>query len=190
MELKEIESEIAVPRNTGLPGLLRAIEQIAARPRVQSISINSKGVIKYKHYVPDDSEEYKNFGVDFEDLRPYSVIRNTEIVELDVGSTPPPASTVIGMLFDSVLLRQMRPINFVVGVATQLWSWYQDSTGHAMQVKSHLHGLGVLIDQEIPDTALILCAGFGKDAALIDTQVAFKIEIPMGIFHTPELVPQ
>jgi len=36
----------------------------------------------------------------------------------------------------------------------------------------------------LPDTALVLAAGFGRDAALVDTRRAFKIEIPT--YRVPE----
>ena len=35
MELKEVETQISIPTNTGVPGFLKTIEIILRKPRVQ-----------------------------------------------------------------------------------------------------------------------------------------------------------
>lgn len=178
-DYKEVTGTINVPKNTGIEGFLHTIRQLLSKPRVQSINIDARGKVTFKRFVNEDDEpeNQNNFGVDLESVYPSNIVRNAHVVEL----IPPsilPASVIVGLLFDKVSQDKLRPIAFVVGADTCLWSWYQFTTGHEIQDKEHFFGLPVLPDRQIPDTALLLCAGYGRDAAFIDTQVAYKTEIP------------
>lgn len=184
MDLKEVEATINVPPNAGIPGFLRTLEQILKKPRVQSIQIDARGVIHFRHYVPEDEmDTAKNFGVDFADIQPYNIVRNADVREILLQSEPIPAAIVIGYLLDRCVTEQMRPLAFATGVGTTLWSWYTNTTGAQITTTSHFFGLPVMRDDKLPDTALILCCGYGRDAAFIDTRVAYKIEIPTEQSH-------
>jgi hypothetical protein len=76
----------------------------------------------------------------------------------------------------------MRPVAFATGADSQLWSWYALSTGYRVEARDQFFGLPVLADREIDDAAIFLCAGYGRDAAFVDTQVSYKISIPQDAF--------
>lgn len=178
-DFKEVEGTITVPPNTGRAGFLRAIEAILRKPRVQSVEIDSRGYVKFRRWVlnGEDASKENNFGVDFKDLQPFHIVRNARVQEL----VPPedlPAPVVLGLMFEKSARDQMHPLAFVTGPQTTLWEWYRFTTGHDMQERLTLFGLPLKHDRHIPDTALLLCAGYGKDAKFIDTQVSYKVEIP------------
>lgn len=175
-EYREVSKSIDVPANTGVDGMLRTLKQILLKPRVQRIEANARGRVTYTRYVRNDEPE-ENFGIDFDDLQPYHVIRNAELREF----MPPPelsAPLVISLMFEQAALERLHPIAFATGAASSVWAWYRHTSGHTPSVRTQLFGLPVLLDRQIPDTVLLLCAGFGRDAAFVDTQVSYKVELP------------
>lgn len=184
MEFKEHEGSITVPKNTGIEGFVRTLREILKKPYIQSISIDVRGIVKYRHYVREAAlDDAQNFGVDFEDLQPWYVIRNATVEEVALEPSWP-APMVVGLLFDHVSQRQLHPIAFATGANSILWDWYSDSTGHVLRTGGPFFGLPLLTDRNIPDTALILSAGLVANAAFIDTQVSFKVE--MQLFDYPD----
>lgn len=174
---REVTKNIDVPPNTGIDGFMRTLRQILRKPRVQQVVINARGRVSYSRYVRDGEPE-ETSGFDFDDLQPYFVIRNSDLQELLPPETLS-AAAAICMMFDRVAQDRLYPIAFVAGAESSLWDWYQYTTGHIVFSKKQLFGLPVLIDRQVPDSALILCAGFGRDASLIDTQISYKVEIPV-----------
>jgi hypothetical protein len=180
-EYKEVTGSIQVPNNVGIEGFLRAIKTILLKPKVQRINIDAKGKVTFTRYaLVTDEEELLNAGVDFDDLQPYAVIRNAVVQEVMLPTEPAPV--VIGHLFDRAAADQMRPIAFAIGASSQFWSWYALSTGHRVGTRDQLFGLPVLTDRYIDDSIVFLCAGYGRDAAFVDTQTSYKINIPQDAF--------
>lgn len=188
-DYEEVTGTIEVPKNTGIEGFMSTIRQLLTRPRLQNINIDSRGKVTYKRFVlPGEEAEgaNNNYGVDLESVQPSHVVRNSEMLEL----TPPlglSAPVVVGLLFDKVAQDKLRPLAFVVGAGTLLWQWHQFTTGHEVVDRGFFFGLPVLADRLIPDTALLLCAGYGRDAAVIDTRMSYKVEIPEYVMPETEV---
>lgn len=180
MNFREVTGTVKVPANTGIEGFLHTIKEILKKPRVQSINIDGRGSVSFRFFVSegDDIENTKNFGVDFAALEPYAIIRNADIQEVFL---PPDvaASTAVSVMFEKATGDRLRPLAFATGAKSILWDWYRFTTGHELHQTEYFFGLPVLTDRQIPDTVLLLCAGFGKDAAFIDTQASYKIEMPL-----------
>jgi hypothetical protein len=184
-DYKEITGTIAVPPNTGRAGFLRAIDAVLKKSRVQNVEIDARGRVKFRRFVLNGEEDDKqnNFGVDFEDLQPFYVVRNARVQELILPADLP-APVVLGIMFEKVAHDQLAPLAVVVGAQTTLWDWYRFTTGHTLQERETIFGFPIYNDRHIPDTALLLCAGYGKDAAFVDTQVSYKVEMPT--FQQPD----
>ncbi len=176
-ELREVEVTVPVPSNTGIAGFLRTIEAILRKPRVQKIVIDARGSITFRHFV-SEAEPTANFGVDFAGLRPMDIVRNGEVEEVAVKARDN-AMAVVGRLMDIVVTRQMRPLAFIVGTQTRLWDWFFISGGKQPSTKSHFFGAELLVDESVPPETLLLCAGFGRDAALLDARLTLKVSIPV-----------
>jgi hypothetical protein len=180
-DYREVTGSIQVPANTGIEGFLHTLRTLLRKPRLQRVVIDSRGKVSFTRYaLPDEEEEPDNFGVDFESLQPYYVIRNAQVHEVLLPTEPAPVS--IARLFDRVASEALRPLAFALGADSQLWSWYTLSTGHTPSTRSSFFGLPVFTDRNIDDSAIFLCAGYGRDAAFIDTQVSYKISIPQDAF--------
>jgi hypothetical protein len=175
-EYKEVQDVIEVPKNAGLDGFLHTIRTYLRKPRVQEIVIDARGKVTVRRYVRADDSD-RNVGIDFGELQPSGIVRNSHVEEVTVlgGAS---AAVAIGGLLDMVAVAQFKPTAFMTGPATALWDWYRVTTGVALRNREQLHGLPLLLDRQIPDTALILTMGYGRDAALVDTRQALKIEIP------------
>jgi len=184
-DYKEMIGTIEVPPNTGVEGFVHALKSILKKSRVQHVEIDARGQVKYRRFIingEDDGGPNNNFGVDFKSLNPYFIVRNSRIIEF----MPPgelAAPVVLGLMFERSSRDQMHPLSFVTGAASVLWEWYRFTTGHIVEERNSLFGLKVLYDRQVPDTALLLCAGYGKDAEFIDTQVSYKVEMP--VYQTP-----
>lgn len=175
-ELKEIEQVIEVPANTGLDGFLETIKTFLKMPRVQDIHIDARGKVKVRRFAkPNDGD--RNVGVDFGELQPHGIVRNTKVEEVSVyeGAN---AAVVIGGLLDMVAVAQLKPLAFFTGADTTLWEWYRITTNTMLKSRQSIHGMPLHTDRALPDSALILASGYGRDAALVDTRTAFKIEMP------------
>ena len=79
MRYKEITKSINVPSNTGTDGFLRTVAEIIKMPRVQTITIEASGKVSYTRYTEEGEEE---LNVDFTDLNPYYIIRNSDLEEM------------------------------------------------------------------------------------------------------------
>jgi hypothetical protein len=189
-EYREVTGTIEVPANTGLEGFVKTIRELLRRPRLQEINIDARGKVTFRRFAKngEEHEQGNNFGVDLSDLQPWHVIRNAEIKEC----LPPqdlPAAVIVGIMFDQVAKDRLIPLVFATGRMTVFWDWYQFTTGYTFETRDRLFGLPVLTDRQLPDTALLLCAGFGRDAKFIDTQVSYKVEMPRYELSTEAEVP-
>jgi len=182
VEFREVTSSISVPKNAGLDGFLHTIKEILKRPRVQAVAIDSKGVVTYKRLLKE-GEEQQDIQVSFDALSPAYILRNLdgfEEVPLPIGLN---GAIAIGVLFERVSQDQLYPIAFVGGASTLFWDWYSLSTGLKMRPRPEVYGLPFLTDRGIPDSALILCASYLKEASLVDVERAYKVEMerPMKV---------
>jgi hypothetical protein len=176
-DYREHSGKIEVPRNTGIDGLLFAVRELLKRPRIQAINIDAKGQISYKRYVREDEADV-NIGIDFDTYTPASIIRNSEVSELQaVGN----AAVVLGSLFSAASVDQLHPIALVSGAATKLWEWYRSTTNSSLPRTAEVFGLPFLLDRGIPDTALLLCTAYGKDSAVVDTVKVYKVEMEVHL---------
>ena len=167
-----VEKTISVPANTGVAGLLHAIKEVLKRPRIQSITIDSKARITYTHYVPEGMEE-DNLGVSFDELEPSYIVQQSTIREVPLHSCN--AAVAIGQMFSMVARDHLHPVAFVSGADTTLWRWYRSTTGVDLPVSDVLYGLPLLLDRYYEDDLLMLSAGFGRDAGFADTQATYKV---------------
>ena len=178
-EYREVSASVEVPRNTGVDGLLYTIREILKRPRVQTVTIDARGTVTYKRFAREDEED-KNIGLSFEGLSPADILRNGDVQEVPLlfGLN---AAVAMGKLFDMAGQDQLHPTTLVSGAASIFWVWYRKTTGLALKPSDEIYGLPFLRDRGVPDTALILCAAYGRDAALVDTKKAYKIEMEAGV---------
>lgn len=183
-DLKEVKDTIEVPKNTGIEGFLQAIRGLLRLPKIVDIHIDARGKISYRRYVRE-ADNSPNAGLDVEwaKLQPAFIVRNTDVEEVSAYESTN-AGVVIGSMLDMVAVAQLHPLAFVTGADTVLWEWYRVTTGVVLRGKSSLHGLPLYTDRNLPDTALILTAGYGRDAELIDARNSYKLE--MSVISYPK----
>lgn len=174
-EYEEIKGVVEVPKNVGIRGFLKAIEDILKLPRVQGINIDARGKIEYRHYVRE-GEAHKPLEVDFSTLQPYAVIRNSKVVEL--GDPDLNAAVAVGQLFDLAAVDYLFPVALVAGANTQFWRWYETTTTIEPGSHEEFYGVPFLIDRQLEDHVVVLCAAYTRAAAMIDTQKSYKLVIP------------
>lgn len=171
-EYRRVESSLEIPRNAGTAGFMRTLETLIKLPRVQSITVDARGKVTWTRYVRDDENE--PLAVQFDDLEPWAVIRNGELMELNVNIDD--AALVLIMMLDRVTSEGLHPTAFVSGAATIFWDWFASSTGYRFP-SQHVMGLPLYLDRHAPDTALILGAAYEAGASLADTHKSYKIEM-------------
>lgn len=177
--LKELTQSINVPSSTGVDGFLHALREIIKKPRIQKVTIEATGKVVYTSLASDSEEaeeESQNYGVDFGHLEPYAVIRNSDTRELSYPNNLG-ACDVIAVMFDAVSTNGFTPICFATGINSHLWNWCHFTSGIEIQSQEMLCGYPIYTDRQLPDTALVLCAGVGQTKALIDTRLSVKVEM-------------
>ena len=178
MESSVQEKTVEVPTNTGVEGFVRTIRTILKMPRVQSIHIDSRGRINFKYVALEtDDEDGGGFKIDFDNLEPYYLIRQAAVDELSPEASN--AAVVLTMMLDRAALENLYPIAFVTSPNSILSEWYALSTGYKLSASGKLCGLPVLTDRHAPDTALLLCLGYTREASMADVQKSYKIEMDM-----------
>jgi len=175
MDYQEHNEKIEVPKSTGLDGFLHAIRAILKLPNVQKIEISGKGEVSYRFFTPKDAP-VQELQMDFETLEPYAVIRNSRVMEFPTPSIN--AAVALCQLFALASDDKLHPCGFAGSPNSNVWAWMAESTSRSIVDRDALLGLPFWSDRLIEDETLILCAGFSRDAALIDTQKAYKLCIP------------
>ena len=173
MQYTEVTKSIEVPKNVGSEGFVLALKGIIRIPRVQKIEIQANGTVTYTYFKHEDAPDAP-LSIDFETIAPSAIVRNTEMRELELVEQDP-APVVVCKMFRAVRIAGMVPIAFVIGVDSVFWVWHKlaglrnldDSVDSA-------YGLPIVKDRHIPDEALVLCAGYDRNSALVDTAVSFK----------------
>jgi hypothetical protein len=175
-DYRKVEESMEVPRNTGVSGFIRTLEGILRLPRVQTIHVDAAGKVSWARYVMEE-EDLAPLSVGFEDLEPWAIIRNREVVELSIEAVAQSAPLVLAMMLDRAAMEGLHPTAFVSGAETVFWNWFADTSGYRLASKQMIMGLPFYLDRHAPDTALILCAAYTANALLSDSQKGYKIEM-------------
>lgn len=168
----EERQELDVPSATGIEGYLSVVRSILSLPRVQEITIKI-GKVRWQRFKKPDEPD-RNLEIDLDTLMPYGVIRNHEVHEYVALEN---AAAALGALLTQAHTDGLNPIAWVSGPNSLLYAWYKETTGMNLP-KDSAHGIDLLLDPNIGQEALILCTGFGKRAALVDTVRSYKITMP------------
>lgn len=172
-DYEEEHDQMEVPRAVGIAGYLKVIQGLLELPRVQEIVVKA-GVVSWRRFRKPD-EPHRELGVDLDTLLPSSVIRSRSVIELQ--PVVESAAVTVAQMFAQVHMDGFNPVSFVGGQASNFFSWHARTTG-VMLAKTEMYGLPFLLDNQIPDEALILCAAYGRRAALVDTVQSYKVTIP------------
>jgi len=168
MDYVERNSYVVVPKNAGIKGLLKTVEAILSEiPSIQTIVIGADGRISYTWLAPEGTEDKKALEVDFTDVLPYAIIRNTRVVEVTTQDPGPRVALV--ELYNKAARERRYPICLVAGTDTHLWQWLKEPLCDA------LFGCSILYDPEVPDDVLILCTSYARTTNIADTDCAFKL---------------
>ena len=186
-DYEEVTETIEIPKNVGIKGFTRAIEDILKLPRVQDIHIDARGRIEYRYYLRE-GESRRPLATDFESLTPYGVMRNGKVTELAAPSKN--AAVALGQLFDAAAVDHVFATAMVGGANSKFWDWYKASTGIALLSREELCCVPFLADRMVEDHVLILCAAYSRGGALIDTQRSYKLVIPVLPPQPPLPAPQ
>ena len=176
-DLQEKTKTVEIPPNTGIDGFIHVVREVVKQPRVQKVIIDKMGRVTYTQLMKKDTKDEEiNLNVSFDHLQPYHVIRNARTQELSYPATLG-ASAVIGAMFDAVATSGFTPIAFVVNPTTILWSWIYFRDELTLNNRDNLFGYPLLVDKDIPEAALVLCAGVDRTTALIDTKISIKVAL-------------
>jgi hypothetical protein len=165
---------LEVPPASGIPGLLRTVEGILERPRVQEVVI-TPGKVSYKRFRREDEQELP-LDVSLDTVMPAAIIRNSQLEELRLVSDN--AAVVVSQLFAKAHMDGMNPIAFVGGPGGLFFAWHTKTTNVVLS-KEECYGIPFLSSTDFPNEALILCTGYNRRAQLPDTVRAYKITIPL-----------
>lgn len=172
--MKETTAQVQVPRGTGIEGFLATMRKILRLPRVQWLQVDTRGTVRYSRVVRED-EEAVPLEVDFDSLLPSTIIRGSEVQELEESSS---ASVAVCHMLDAATKETLFPIAFVTNPQTTLWAWFQSAGLLLSHQHGHLCGFPVHYDDAIPEYVLILCTGYHSAAGLPDTRKCFKVVMP------------
>lgn len=163
-----------VPKASGVEGFLLAIRKILELPRLQGLTVDSRGKINYT-YVLREEEEEKPFAISFDEVLPHAIIRNGQVQEIPFAHEN--CAVAAAQMFRLLAVDHLTPISFVAGANSRLWGWYKETTG-LERVGDDFFGLPVLYDRHIDDASLVLCGAYSKDSSMADTVKSYKITIP------------
>lgn len=174
MEYHPVRKSIDVPRGAGVDGFILAIEKILTKRNIKNINISANGKINYERMICEGEPE-EDFEVDFTTVTPWAVLRNTNLVEVKLISDN--AAVSIAQLFQEMARDLLNPIGFAISQSSTFRKWHTRTTSLVLDT-DQLYGLPILYDPLIPQDVLVLCAGFGRQARLVDTKKAYKLTIP------------
>jgi hypothetical protein len=173
-EYKEITEKLYVPKNTGIEGFITTLRRILSLSKVQSISINANGQIKYNRIVREE-ENVQPLEIDFSTIMPSGIVRNNDIVELEEEKDPTHA---VARMFERVAQEHLFPVAWASGPSSTFWLWHE-RMGLTISVgRDEAYGLPFLYDEYFPPTTLVLCTGYTRNSALIDVKKSFKMLMP------------
>jgi len=174
-DYEEVTGTVDVPKNAGVKGFLKAIEDILRLPRVQNIAIDARGRVEYRHFLRE-GEPHRPLEVSFDSLMPYAVIRNSRVIELAEPDLN--AAVALSQLFNMAASDHLFPVALVGGANSRLWDWYVASTTVDPSSREDVYGVPFLTDRFLEDNVLVLCAAYTRAGSLVDTQKSYKLVIP------------
>lgn len=172
MQYAEVTRSIEVPRNVGPDGFVLALKSIIRLPRVQRIEILANGTVSYTYFKLEDAPD-EPLGVDFESIAPAAVVRNVDMHELELVEEDP-APVVVCKMFRAARITGLVPISFVTGADSSFWAWHKKVGVDLTDAKDTAYGLPLLLDRHVPDEVLVLCVGYDRNSALVDTVMTIK----------------
>jgi hypothetical protein len=180
---EERQGSISVPGNTGVDGFLKTLRSILSLPKVQSISIDATGTVRYMRYVRE-GEPDGPLNLDYADMQPWNIIRGGDLQEVSAPDNTP-APVIIAGLFDIVAGEGLIPIAFATGAGSNFWRWHELTAGMKMVRKGAAYGLPIYTDRQMPDYSLVLCAAYVR-SGLVDCHRFLLVHMPLGEFAIPE----
>lgn len=171
---EEETNSFEVPKAAGRAGYFRVLDKLFELRRVQEIIITT-GKVSYRRYRAHDEPE-QEVEVDLTSLLPYSVIRSHEVTEILPASDN--AAVVVAQMFAQVHMDGLNPVAFASGHEVTFRQWHANTT-RVMLPSGEAYGLPFLVDTQLPTESLLLCAAYGRRAALVDTVRSYKIAIPL-----------
>lgn len=176
MDYQLVTDSLDVPKHAGIEGFIHAIRGILRLSRVVGLEVDSRGKVTYRRYVRPE-EPRKTIQVDFDSVAPSAVVRNGTVQELDLSEFQHNAAVAVAVLFQRAASEQMFPVGWIVSPTSRIWDWHRTTTGVGL-IQESAYGLPIFKDRHIPDESLLFAMAYARDAALIDTQMAYKILIP------------
>lgn len=167
------QDSFEVPAASGVAGYLKIVGSILELTRVQEVLL-TVGKISYKRFKSPDEPE-REVETDLSTLMPGAIVRTKAIDEIVPASKN--AAVVIAAMFSRVSFDGLNPVAFVSGSASQFWVWHEKTVAVTIR-KEEAYGLPFLVDVQIPDDALVLCAAYGRRAAMVDVVKSYKVTIP------------
>lgn len=171
MKYVEVTKVIEIPKKVGPDGFVLALKNIVRIPRVQRVEILANGTVTYTYFKMEDAPDTP-LSIDFDTIAPSAIVRNTEMRELDLLEEGAP-SVVCGM-FRAARVVGLVPIAFVTGADSAFWAWHKKAGVDLDDTVDSVYGLPIVKDRHIPDDVLVLCAGYDRTSALVDTVMSFK----------------
>lgn len=172
MQYVEVKKTVNVPKNVGPDGFVLALKSIIKIPRVQRIEILANGTVEYAYFKQEEAPDTP-LALDFESIAPSAIVRNTEMREIELVEQDT-APVVVCKMFRAVRIANLVPISFVAGADTTFGAWHKKAGLDLEDYTDTAYGLPLVKDRYIPDEALVLCAGYTRASALIDTVMSFK----------------
>ena len=173
MQYVEEKKTVVVPKNVGPDGFVLALKNIIKIPRVQRVEILANGTVEYTYFKREGAPG-ASLSIDFETLAPSAVVRNTQMRELELVEQDT-APVVVCRMFRAVRVEGLVPISFVTGADSAFWKWHDKAGMSGLDdAPDSAYGLPLLQDRYIPDDVLVLCAGYDRNSALVDTVMSFK----------------
>lgn len=175
--LQERKKTITVPRGMGIDGMVALFKHIVTLSRVQSVHVDAQGRITYVRIVREDEkdDEYE-LSDEFKAILPSFILQHVDLREIPEDTN---AGRAVGRLIYGVTSDGLVPLAFVLHPASRFWKWHLDSVGLDISNKNDsIYGVPTRFDELIPDTSLVLMAGYKHDTPLADTRRALKIVIP------------
>ena len=175
MKYIEHDDVVHVPKGAGARYFLDVVENLLKKvPRISSILINAVGEVRYSWYAPEDAPK-PSLGLQLETITPYSIIRNSKVMELEYAMGLP-APYNVATMFVELTRDELYPLAFVVGSEERLRAWH-----HEPRMDGEMfYGVPLIISADLPKEVIILCGGMAPGGALTDTYKCYKMVMEVG----------